>query len=86
MVENKPRDESLAKIPKANPTGHTNWVIAAPKVQITGSPGNLAKMGSTCQLQTQQNPADPEVFLGHDESSRHKNLFLKQKSIVLQGY
>ena len=43
-------------------------------------------MGNTYQLQTLQNPADPEVFLGHDESSKHKNLFLKQKSIVHQGY
>ena len=43
MVENRPREESLAKIPKANPTGHTNWVIAAPKVQITGSPGKNGK-------------------------------------------
>ena len=43
-------------------------------------------MGNTYQLQTQQNPADLEVFQGHDESSKHKNLFLKQKSIVPQGY
>ena len=43
MVENKPREESLAKIPKAKPNGHTNWVIAAQKVQITGSPGKNGK-------------------------------------------
>ena len=29
MVEKRPREESLAKIPRANPAGHTNWVIAA---------------------------------------------------------
>ena len=37
-------------------------------------------------LQTGQNPVDPEVSLAHDESLKHKTLFLKQKSIVLQGY
>ena len=31
-------------------------------------------------------PGDPEVSRDHGESSKHKNLFLKQKSIVLQGY
>ena len=43
IVENNPREESLAKIPIANPKGQTNWVIAAPKVQITGSPGKNGK-------------------------------------------
>ena len=36
-------------------------------------------MGSTYQLQTQQNPADPEVSQDHDESSKHKNPILKTK-------
>ena len=36
-------------------------------------------MGSTYQLQTQQNLVDPEVSLGHGESSKHKTQILKIK-------
>ncbi len=43
IVENKPRADNLAKTPVAKPNGQTNWVIAAPNVQTTGSPGKKGK-------------------------------------------